>query len=332
MGAAVRIEAAALSDTRFKVLAKLRSYQDSDLALMKCARIWAYQTDTYTPDEPTYIVSEDVIEAELGPGGAEDMVKAKLAERKPTGFRIKGSEGRIEWLWKKRNNGKKGGRPSKSANPGEEKPTGYPTGSSQDNRMVLSREPKPNPPTLTLSPSEISDLSSSPRDPTVPEPVPEPVVRTPERAPDRSLDEHRQVINAVWSAMLEARAQAAPKCLNNGPGPGALPSGPLCDKLRHRLAQLVDAGLNYRGATEQLQHAVAIAAAKAERDQNLRHFATVFDDDDFARALETTTKAIAEMAPSALAQGSARQRREAHSRAGPKAHVDHTPRPKFRDM
>jgi hypothetical protein len=153
MGASVRIEAAAFSDTRFKVLARLRGFQDADLALLKCARIWAYQTEMYTPEHPTYVVPTEVIEAELGPGAGDDLVTARLAEREPTGFRIKGSKGRIEWLWSKRNNGKKGGRPAKSADDGE----GKPTGSGSVPVRQTENEPTPNPPSPSPSPSPSPD-------------------------------------------------------------------------------------------------------------------------------------------------------------------------------
>jgi hypothetical protein len=111
--APVRIEACAWGDLRFATLARLCGFADAEHALIKVSKIWSWQTEHYTPDAPTYVVDAEIIESALGELGAERMVRARLAEATPDGFRIKGSEDRIEWLWKSRNASRKGGEATK---------------------------------------------------------------------------------------------------------------------------------------------------------------------------------------------------------------------------
>lgn len=97
MSAPVRIEAKAWSDPRYATLARILGYSDPDLALIKCARIWSWQTEAYTADQPTYVVDEDTIVSILGEGGPAALVRARLADETPEGYRMRGAEGRIEW-------------------------------------------------------------------------------------------------------------------------------------------------------------------------------------------------------------------------------------------
>jgi hypothetical protein len=97
VSAPVRIEARAWSDLRFATLARLLGLADADHALIKVARLWSWQTEHFAPDAPTYEVDADTIESVLGPGGPAALVRAKLADETLTGYRIKGTEGQIEW-------------------------------------------------------------------------------------------------------------------------------------------------------------------------------------------------------------------------------------------
>lgn len=110
----VNIEEGAWTDRRFAILANVLGYSDAHHALIKCAALWSWQTANFSPDAPTYIVDADTLDACLdrsdsGPA----LVRAKLAEETPDGYRIKGSQGRIEWLWKCRQNAPKGGAATK---------------------------------------------------------------------------------------------------------------------------------------------------------------------------------------------------------------------------
>lgn len=71
-----------------------------------CCLIWIHCTD-----RETYFLSADIIDALTDHEGfAEKMAKAGLAEMQADGtYRIRGTEGRIEWLAEKRDAAKKGG-------------------------------------------------------------------------------------------------------------------------------------------------------------------------------------------------------------------------------
>jgi hypothetical protein len=82
---------------------------DGDLVRMKMMRLWRWQTEHFTGDAPTYVVTRGNLVARFGIRGPEAMIEAGLADERPDGFYIRGSQGRIEWLWLKRKAGKKGG-------------------------------------------------------------------------------------------------------------------------------------------------------------------------------------------------------------------------------
>jgi len=153
--ASVRIASKARNDPRFVIVAALLGYADADHAIMKVSRIWDYQTETYTPERPTYVVDPVIVDALLGVvGGCAVLVKAGLAEEVPAGLRIRGSEGQIEWLWNKRNAGRKGGRPKTASVPTPDDCSDdynqEPAGSHLQGRVTA----EPNPPSLTTSPSD----------------------------------------------------------------------------------------------------------------------------------------------------------------------------------
>lgn len=106
--AAVRIEASAWLDQRYHDLADDMGYSNHYEALGRMGEIWGQCTDRCI-----YVLPVRMIERILGPGGAVAMVNCSLGETVDDGIRVKGSRGRIEWLEKSRENGKKGGRPVK---------------------------------------------------------------------------------------------------------------------------------------------------------------------------------------------------------------------------
>lgn len=126
MTAPVRIDAAAWGDLRFATLARLCGFADAEHALIKCAKIWSWQTEHYTPECPTYVVEVDLVESALGAGGAAHLVRARLAEEGPDGLRIRGSKDRIEWLWKARNASNKGGEATRRKHANKGRPGGQP--------------------------------------------------------------------------------------------------------------------------------------------------------------------------------------------------------------
>jgi hypothetical protein len=115
MSTRTNIEAKAWDDIRFAVLARLLGLADRDFALVKCARIWSWQAEYYTPERPTYVVSPDIVDAILGPDGHAHLVRAQLGEAVPEGIRMRGSVGRIEWYWKTCEAGRRGSEAAAAA-------------------------------------------------------------------------------------------------------------------------------------------------------------------------------------------------------------------------
>jgi hypothetical protein len=123
------IEAKAWTDIRFATLARLLELADADHAIIRTARLWSWQTEHYTPEAPTYVVDVDTIESTLGVvGAAAALVRARLAEETPDGYRICGTVGRIEWLWKKKQSSILGGEATKSKHSNRSRPIGLPSG------------------------------------------------------------------------------------------------------------------------------------------------------------------------------------------------------------
>src|SRR3990167_8793054 len=93
MSAAVRVDTKALADHRFYMAGKALGI-GRDAVLGKMVRVWAVCTDRCT-----YVLSPEDIDAVAecdGMSGA--IVRAGLGEIVDGGIRIKGTDGRIEWL------------------------------------------------------------------------------------------------------------------------------------------------------------------------------------------------------------------------------------------
>lgn len=177
MPPAVRIEAKAWDDPAFAVLAMRLGWQDADLAIIKCARVWAHATEQNDP--AIAVVEVDAIVRT--PGFAAHMVAARLAdvsERNSEEIVLRGATGknrnRISWLATKRKNSRKGG----SANGAKWGAKGEPIGSG-------SAVPKGSPNTPAPAPAPAS--SQEPGGGGRPTPI-----------------------DAIWSALNAARKRAIP--------------------------------------------------------------------------------------------------------------------------
>lgn len=147
--ARINIDAQALIDPRFKGLGKLLG-GNHFMALGYMVHIWHYCTE-----RQTYVIERDMVELITDREDFADLlIKAGLAEDSEGGIRIKGLEGRIEWLSSLRENGKKGGRPKKEPIGSEpekpiEKPNGFqeskpiekPDGFENENPLALAPSP-----------------------------------------------------------------------------------------------------------------------------------------------------------------------------------------------
>lgn len=159
--AAVRIDDKAFADARFALLAKLMRLAEPDFAIIKVARIWQIQTEGYTPQRPTYVVKPEVVEAMLGAGAIGHLVMADLAEVTDEGVYMRGTKGRIEWMYKMRADASAGGvaRSANAPRVGGKFTSGQPAvagegdqRSSSDRSSGQPAETSPLTLTLSLSP------------------------------------------------------------------------------------------------------------------------------------------------------------------------------------
>jgi hypothetical protein len=142
--AAVRIEEVAFSDVRVQALADLAGYANAYEALGRLAHLWRHCTQ-----RQAYVVSEPIVRACMGPNGVDALLGSELAERTAEGIRVKGTEGRIEWLETARENGRKGGRPRKKPDQNQTETGSKPEGFDLQTQI----EPEPNPITISLAPA-----------------------------------------------------------------------------------------------------------------------------------------------------------------------------------
>jgi hypothetical protein len=83
---------------------------DGDLVRARMMRLWSWQTDNYTDLRPTYVVTRVELVGKLKDARApEVLVECGLVEPRDGGFYVCGTEGEIEWLWKKKLAGARGG-------------------------------------------------------------------------------------------------------------------------------------------------------------------------------------------------------------------------------
>lgn len=141
--AAVRVESEAFSDLRYDRLAYEANLADADHARGKMLRIWRQCTI-----QNRHYLDTTEIELVLGEHGVQALLISGLAELiRVQGcevVRIKGTDGRVEWLANLRNNGRKGGRPPKTRS----KPSGFDTAKPEANHLGVSAN---NPLALALA-------------------------------------------------------------------------------------------------------------------------------------------------------------------------------------
>lgn len=87
MAAAVTLSAEFFDDPSFDHLGVLLDI-DPDLARMKVARLWSWQTEHYSEERPTYVIPEGFVIGKLGAKGPAAMIEAGLAERRDGGLQI----------------------------------------------------------------------------------------------------------------------------------------------------------------------------------------------------------------------------------------------------
>lgn len=268
MTAPVRIDASAWGDLRFATLARLCGFADAEHALIKCAKIWSWQTEHYTPAAPTYTVELDLVESALGPGGAEHMVRARLAEAGPDGLRIRGSTGRIEWLWKKRQASKKGGDATKGKHEHKIGPDGPAVA------MPIA-QPQPRPQTGPLSPD--LPLSGSLNSP------------SPAREVVQATGWQRR--QDLWKCMLAAHRRLRDLGIEpNAPDFSGQCAGVNEANMLACERSLRDAGYDDAAIDAKMRHVVLVVEAECARDRTLKYIkpALLWDPQRVNRAVDTS--------------------------------------------
>ncbi len=151
--ARVNVEPIALSDSRFDLLAQLAGLADRDHALGKMVRVW-----NECQERESYVLPGQMLDAIFGKHLIGDVLTQSGLAKRTRGrlFYICGTRGRIEWLIKRREEGRKGGslggRPSKPLGVTKPKPLGV-DGNATDGNPSLS---------CSLSESEIVSEASTP--------------------------------------------------------------------------------------------------------------------------------------------------------------------------
>lgn len=299
MTAPVRIDASAWGDLRFATLARLCGFADAEHALIKCAKIWSWQTEHYTEDQPTYAVDSDIVESALGAGGAQHLVRARLAEETPDGLRIRGAVGRIEWLWKSRKASKKGGDATKRKHSDKDGPDGLGSaGPAAPKNGGLTPGPLTLPPDPDLSLRRSGSSFPELLDPAIArvERV-EPAPITPLRLPVPPAHDPRVRLNSdAWIYAAKEHQRLREEGIGRDAMPfGALPFGAPARELAARTQELLARTdpPDFAATAAAHRHRVDVAAAEARREQHARWFVPtkLWDAQQFARALETTLSA-----------------------------------------
>lgn len=289
--ARVNFDAVARRDPRFKEL-RLETGLPTPYVYGACLLVWAECYENRSP-----VLTKQAVDAEAEMKGfAEHMIKCRLASDCGDGkVFIHGVEERIRYLTAQRARSEKAVEAKKAKHQSDNQAVNQtvdPT-VNQTVRIEPSGQPNGQPSGEPLGePSDLS-ISSSQNTHTT-----------------RAIDLRREALRGPWDSRRAARQRAADAIGDRSPGDGFIePVGPVAMDLKARLDEMLSGGLGYAEAAKRLEHAVTIAEAKAVRDRNLVHFATLWTGEDWKRATETTAEAEALKIPSKLAQGEAMRRR-----------------------
>jgi hypothetical protein len=302
--ARANIEPEAWTDPAFAMLARFLGLPDRDVALIRCAKLWAWQTAEYSPADPHYVVSAEVIETFLGHADAASaMVRAGLATEDPDGFYVKGSRGRIEWLWNLHQNGKKGGEATKRKHAAQ-----------VGQRSKRKRGDKTGPPApatagapasaqlglldLDLDQNQKSEPGARARDPGVPTPGPATYMAPEQPPPATYRDPKPPNVIAIdpRARSREAIVREIPKLhaelFNRARTELALdvrPMGLVGDPAERALQQLLDQLPVLDGVLEDCKHVLAVRYAEAIDKRTVKFFdATVWLPVCFGKAKSMT--------------------------------------------
>jgi len=304
MAAPVRVEASALSDPRIDLLGQLAGYSRYE-ALGRLTHLWSACTE-----KQTHVASEALVRACIGPAGVQHMLEAELAERAEGGLRIRGTDGRIEWLGEFSERGAGAGkaraatakRDSRGRLMSSKSPAhaGGASASDEDADQHTSTRPAcagdagPSTSSTHQQASSGGPAESSALTPTL---TPDQSVGPDARAPARPtgfVDRRARLTHEAWAQAAKAHAALRDRGVdpNARPYPG-LPVGQGASEIAARVLQLTAGDPpDYTQAEQALAHVIAVRVAEAERTQSLRWFApsTMWASVAFWRAVDMTVE------------------------------------------
>lgn len=197
MAASVRIEQKVFTDPRFAILGKLMGVSRFD-AIGRMASVYSHCTEI-----GAHSLSGSVIDVVADFDGFADLISrpdVNLAEIAGNSLRIKGTEGRVEWLEACRENGKKGGRPKLKPNP-----------NLGVNQTLTGIEPESNLPTPTPTPTpRTKKKEESLASLGVVDKPPSPEILNPKKAKDPGLGERVNQFFKVYHAAFKQRWGTTP--------------------------------------------------------------------------------------------------------------------------
>ena len=286
--ARVNLEAESFADPRFALLERLLGLPaicGGKLGLARCAVIWSWQTEHYTPEEPCFVVPEWVIEMALEGDGAvaiAALVRARLAEETPDGLRMKGSDHeRTGWLWRLRQKSAAGVEAKRQKAAGNRKADNI---SQPVVGPGLTRGgPEVNPLGSLLSvqgdPESLS--SAGAREPDDQTPAAPPPVASATTQPAATVNRGHDLFAALAEELHDRHAAEARKlkaaikgCENVSIGGGPLMGetrGAVLDVVSRWAAEARELGADTREhVTARMDHLVKVRSATARREKHLR--------------------------------------------------------------
>lgn len=265
MGAPVRLEAEFFDDPAVDALATLLDYPDRDMAAGKLARLYAWQTEKFTADRPTYAVPRSILIGIFGVRGPDAIVEAGLATLQADGaYKIHGSDKpngrtpgktRINWLWmESQAQAERGRRRAAATGDGARANGRFTSAAPAGDQPETSRKHAADQP---LTSSLISDLSSlsdlthtqSAREASTPDQLP--------LSPTRDPDSPGALVMAAADRLTASRRAIDPRAMPISEGDG---------RARDVVARLREAG---PAARERLEHALRCVEARATATKSI---------------------------------------------------------------
>lgn len=286
----VNLEDEAFSDQRIELLGQLCGYNRFE-ALGRMAHLWRICTQ-----RSQYVVSPAIVAACLGAAGPEAIVTAELGEPVDDGIRVKGTDGRIEWVQQHSSTKQAAGQKRAQNAPRDARGRLLPRSAGPAHPADIQQAPPAQPAesSALLSGSDLSGSGSLP--PELPDPRGD---RSGDRAPRvvaviparTRADDRRKLFGESW--LYAARKHRELRAEGIDPHArdcwGAMPSASSAEAqaLFARIDELTEGDApDWEAAAATIRNRIDVAAAEARaaRPAHLRFFipARIWHPDSFA--------------------------------------------------